>query len=322
MNCQNRKKYQGGPNENETYSCFAKAINAFLGFPFMVPCGILNGYVYCHWANLMNNVLVHYKQSLMTVLAKHINDQKINDPKSAILLGLLKDDDYFIESREVQTKKGVKGPQCNYEMTTIPLHGFTSLSEGIFLAMMLSQVIDPCNNNAHKEILSLRIVSLDDYLKNVEGDNPKYDGEYGAITLNTLKNFSKNAAPNLQPHSVCLKYTKYPSENSKKQHILLDALLEKPIRIEQVFIGMMYGLFYIPDMEIAEAYMKSDDAAERKRMWSSNVVVIVKENVAEPITNSGYNEQNIRDIPYVSALFKMYRNVNWDTSVVPEQYCR
>jgi hypothetical protein len=318
MNCQNRKKYQGGPKENVTNSCLAKAINAFLGFPFMVPCGILNGYVYCHWANLMNNVLLNYKESLITLLAKHIDD-----PKSEILLGLLHKNDYFIESREVQTAKGVKAPKCDYEMTTIPLHGFSSLSEGIFLAMMLSQVIDPCNNNARKEILSLRIVSLDDYLSNLEGDHPKYDGEYGAITLNTLKNFGTIAAPNLQPHSVCLKYTKYPSENSKsKRHILLDALLDTPLRIEQVFVGIMYGESYVPDMEVAEAYMKSVDKTERERMWRSNVVVIVKENVAEPITTSGYNEQHIRGIPYVRALFNMYGNVDWDTSVVPEQYCR
>ena len=317
MNCQNRKKYQGGPNENATNSCLAKAINAFLGFPFMTSCGVVNEYVYCHWANLMNNVLLNYKESLITLLAKHIHD-----PKSEILLGLLHKNDYFIESREVQIAKGVKAPQCNYEMTTIPLHGFSSLSEGIFLAMMLSQVIDPCNNNARKEILSLRIVSLDEYLSNVEGEHPKYDGDYGAITLNTSKNFGTHEIPILQSHSVCLKYTKYPSENSKKYHILLDALLEKPSRLDQVFGRIMHAAYYVPDTEVAEAYMKSEDRTEREGMWRSTVVVIVKENVAEPITTSGYNEQHIREIPYIRSLFNMYRNVNWDTSVVPEQYCR
>ena len=65
MNCQNKINYKGGPNENLTNSCFAKAINTFLGFPFMLVCGESPNYVYCNWANKMNFVLKIFKNSLI-----------------------------------------------------------------------------------------------------------------------------------------------------------------------------------------------------------------------------------------------------------------
>ena len=304
MNCQNKINYKGGPKENATNSCFAKAINAFLGFPFMLVCGHNNKYVYCNWANKMNSLLKIFKNLILDVLSKHIGD-----PKSAILLGLLGQDNYFIESREVQTAKGINAPTCDYEMTTIPAHGFSSLSEGIFLAMMLSQIVDPCNFNPSKEILSLRIVLLDDYFKNVDGPTPKYDGEYGAITLNTSKRFGQV----FKYHSVCLKSRS--STDKPKKHFLYDAVDD---RKESFGMVLMMGN-YIPDISSDDKQKYPEYSKDqREEIWRSNVVVIVKENVANPIMFSGNAEKKFG---LLKSLFTMYQNVNWENSVVPDQYC-
>jgi hypothetical protein len=352
MNCVNRLHYLGGPKEDDG-SCLAKAINAFLGFPFIIPCSSDETLVYCYWAHLMNHVLVDNKELLGRVLSRH------GDAKSMALLSLLEKNDYFIQSPEIQQKKRAETPSaqiqmiidsgftadramyamnfvnndigaafnwlfehpdeeippfkpnCGHEFTTIPLHAdFSSISEGIFLAMMLSPIADPCIPLGQtREILSLKIISLGEFMDDVSGEAPTYDGNFGAIVLNACKRIQKNFEIKKFPHSFCIKYNSQHPQYPKKYFYIYDALED----INRFDIEVKSSVpKYMPCMDI-----RYEDVPKHERMplWQRETIVIVKEIVPEgdKVFTNGYTEGQLKK-PELEKLFNMYHFVNWETS--------
>jgi len=355
MSCDNRLHYLGGPKEDDG-SCLAKAINAFLGFPFIIPCGSDETLVYCYWAHLMNHVLHDNKELLQRVLSRH------GDPKSMALLSLLEKDDYFIRSPEIQKQKAEISspeiqmiiesgftaerakyamhlvnndigaafnwlfenpdkeippfkPNCGHEFTTIPLHDdFTSISEGIFLAMMLSPIVDPCIPLGQaREILSLKIISLGEFMDDVSGEAPTYDGNFGAIVLNAYKGRTWGEK---HAHSFCIKYiNEITGALQKKFFYLYDALQQDINRFDIHNLVTGYNPNYFPDIESSELDVFNRDRRGRINMWKKDSVVIVKEILPESdkVFTNGYTEGQLTK-PELDKLFKMYRFINWENS--------
>lgn len=358
MSCVNRLHYLGGPKEDDG-SCLAKAINAFLGFPFIIPCSSDETLVYCYWAHLMNHVLLDNKELLQRVLSRH------GDDKSKILLSLLERDDYFIQSPEIQQKKRAETPSpeipspeiqmiiesgysaeramyamhfvnndilaafnwliqhsdeeippfkpnCGHEFTTIPLHDFPSISEGIFLAMMISPIVDPCIPLGQpREILSLKIISLGEFMEDVRGETPTYDGNFGAIVLNACKRKQKNFEITKFPHSFCIKFNSQHPKYPRKFFYIYDAL-EKGINRFDLTVNSPVTK-YMPCMDIDYANVP---VHERMPLWQREIIVIVKEIVPEgdKVFTNGYNIEQLKK-PELETLFNMYHFVNWETNV-------